>query len=115
MPAASSTRTLRGWNKYGIAPAGGERVFHTSLEYRYRGFALFLDSGTVWDTGVDNSPASFPVTYSVGGRQYVAVATNEGFVHTQAMAQVQKLRMPANGGATLWVFALPDKAPQGAR
>jgi hypothetical protein len=47
------SRTLRGWNKYDIAPAGGERVFHTSLEYRYRGFALFLDSGTVWDTGVD--------------------------------------------------------------
>ena len=47
------SRTLRGWNKYDIAPAGGDRVFHTSLEYRYRGFALFLDSGTVWDTGVD--------------------------------------------------------------
>lgn len=47
------SRTLRGWNKYDIAPAGGDRAFHTSLEYRYRGFALFLDSGTVWDAGVD--------------------------------------------------------------
>jgi hypothetical protein len=47
------SQTLRGWNKYDIAPAGGERVFHTSLEYRYSGFAFFLDSGTVWDTGVD--------------------------------------------------------------
>jgi hypothetical protein len=47
------SRTLRGWNKYDIAPAGGDRVFHTSLEYRYSGLALFLDSGTVWDTGVD--------------------------------------------------------------
>jgi Omp85 superfamily domain len=47
------SRTLRGWNKYDIAPAGGDRVFHTSIEYRYRGLALFLDSGTVWDTGVD--------------------------------------------------------------
>ncbi len=47
------SRTLRGWNKYDIAPVGGERVFHTSLEYRYWGFALFLDSGSVWDSGVD--------------------------------------------------------------
>ena len=47
------SQTLRGWNKYDIAPAGGKRVFHTSLEYRYSGFAFFLDSGTVWDTGVD--------------------------------------------------------------
>ena len=47
------SQTLRGWNKYDIAPAGGERVFHTSLEYRYSGLAFFLDSGTVWDTGAD--------------------------------------------------------------
>ena len=47
------SRTLRGWNKYDIAPAGGDRVFHTSFEYRYHGLALFLDSGAVWDTGVD--------------------------------------------------------------
>ena len=47
------SRTLRGWNKYDIAPVGGDRVFHTSLEYRYSGFALFVDSGAVWDAGVD--------------------------------------------------------------
>jgi Omp85 superfamily domain len=47
------SRTLRGWNKYDIAPVGGDRVFHTSFEYRYLGFALFLDSGAVWDTGID--------------------------------------------------------------
>ena len=28
--------TLRGWNKFDIAPAGGDRLFHASLEYRYR-------------------------------------------------------------------------------
>ena len=47
------SRTLRGWNKYDIAPAGGDRMFHASLEYRYRMLALFLDSGSVWDTGTN--------------------------------------------------------------
>jgi hypothetical protein len=47
------SRTLRGWDKYDIAPAGGDRMFHTSVEYRYRGLALFLDSGSVWDAGID--------------------------------------------------------------
>ena len=47
------SRTLRGWNKYDIAPAGGDRVFHASLEYRYRMLALFLDSGSVWDAGTN--------------------------------------------------------------
>ena len=47
------SRTLRGWDKYDIAPAGGDRMFHASVEYRYRVLALFLDSGSVWDTGTN--------------------------------------------------------------
>lgn len=43
--------TLRGWDKYDIAPAGADRMFHTSIEYRYTGVALFLDVGSVWDAG----------------------------------------------------------------
>jgi hypothetical protein len=41
--------TLRGWNKFDLAPAGGNRVFHSSLEYRYHGIGAFLDGGSVWD------------------------------------------------------------------
>jgi outer membrane protein assembly factor BamA len=47
------SRTLRGWNKYDIAPAGADRMFHASVEYRYRGLALFLDSGSVWNRDTD--------------------------------------------------------------
>ena len=47
------SRTLRGWDKYDIAPAGGDRMFHTSLEYRFHALAFFLDSGAVWDDGTD--------------------------------------------------------------
>jgi hypothetical protein len=43
--------TLRGWNKFELAPAGGDRVFHQSLEYRVHGFALFLDTGAIWNAG----------------------------------------------------------------
>jgi hypothetical protein len=46
--------TLRGWNKFDIAPAGGDRVFHQSLEYRFHNVGLFVDSGSVWNTGTDN-------------------------------------------------------------
>jgi hypothetical protein len=51
--ALGDSRTLRGWDKYDIAPAGGNRVWHTSLEYRYAGFGFFLDTGSVWDDGAD--------------------------------------------------------------
>jgi outer membrane translocation and assembly module TamA len=45
------SHTLRGWDKYDIAPAGADRMFHSSIEYRYTGLALFLDVGSVWDAG----------------------------------------------------------------
>lgn len=45
--------TLRGWDKYDIAPAGGDRVAYSSIEYRYSGLALFLDVGSVWDASAE--------------------------------------------------------------
>ena len=41
--------TLRGWDKFDVAPLGGTRLLYGSLEYRYRPFELFYDFGTVWD------------------------------------------------------------------
>lgn len=46
--------TLRGWNKYDLDPLGGDRVAHGSLEYRYRIFQIFYDTGSVWDRGKDH-------------------------------------------------------------
>ena len=43
------TSTLRGWNKYDIAPAGGDRMFHQSLEFRLWHVGAFFDVGSVWD------------------------------------------------------------------
>jgi hypothetical protein len=45
--------TLRGWDKFDIAPLGGNRVGHASIEYRHRGLALFLDGGSVWQARGD--------------------------------------------------------------
>ncbi len=46
-----NSTTLRGWNKYSIDPAGGNRMVHNSVEYRYGVFQAFYDSGAVWDSG----------------------------------------------------------------
>jgi hypothetical protein len=43
--------TLRGWSKYDIAPAGADRMWHQSVEFRFRGLAYFLDAGSVWNVG----------------------------------------------------------------
>ncbi len=41
--------TLRGWSKFDLDPLGGSRVIHGSIDYRYRFFQLFYDSGAIWD------------------------------------------------------------------
>jgi hypothetical protein len=45
--------TLRGWNKYDIAPAGADRMWHQSIEFRYHAIAYFFDAGSVWDSGTE--------------------------------------------------------------
>ena len=53
--------TLRGWDKYDIAPTGGERMFHSSIEYRYSHVGVFFDAGSVWDRDGDAT-----IRYSTG-------------------------------------------------
>jgi outer membrane translocation and assembly module TamA len=44
-----NTATLRGWDKFDVAPLGGTRLVYGSLEYRYHPLQLFYDFGKVWD------------------------------------------------------------------
>ncbi len=42
---------LRGWNRFDIDPLGGSRMVANTVEYRYRLFDVFYDSGAIWDQG----------------------------------------------------------------
>ncbi|MBY0508467.1 MAG: outer membrane protein assembly factor [Bryobacteraceae bacterium] len=46
-----NTQTLRGWNRFDVAPLGGNRMAHGSAEYRVRGVRLLYDRGAVWTSG----------------------------------------------------------------
>jgi hypothetical protein len=56
-----NSTTLRGFDKYDIAPTGGERMFHSSIEYRFYHVAVFFDTGSVWDRDTDAK-----IRYSTG-------------------------------------------------
>ena len=45
--------TLRGWNKFDLDPLGGSHVAHGSIDYGYRFFQVFYDTGAVWDRPQD--------------------------------------------------------------
>jgi hypothetical protein len=95
------SRTLRGWDKYDIAPAGGDRMFHASLEYQFHGLGMFLDAGAVWDNGADRrmrvstgvtfnpGPVFFTVGFPVNTDEFRAVFTM-GFRFPSPSAGIKK-------------------------
>jgi len=44
-----TSETLRGWSKFDLDPLGGSHVVHGSIDYRYRIFQIFYDTGAIWD------------------------------------------------------------------
>jgi Omp85 superfamily domain len=44
-----NAETLRGWSKFDLDPLGASRVIHGTIDYSYRAFLIFYDTGAVWD------------------------------------------------------------------
>ena len=81
-------------------------LFSGSIDRWFK--AVDQDDGQIlWQQRLDNSPSSYPITYRVDGKQYVAVATNPGSYHANGMERTAGIVNPPTG-ASLWVFALPD-------
>jgi len=93
------SKTLRGWDKYDIAPVGGDRMVYSSIEYRYTGLALFLDIGSVWDA---NSERSVRVSTGFGfhaGPAFLVV----GFpLNTDDLTAVVALGLRIPGAGIRW-------------
>jgi alcohol dehydrogenase (cytochrome c) len=65
------------------------------------------DNGKVmWSVNLGSPVTGYPVTYSVGGKQYVAVSTGNSLVSSGLNTNTRELR-PANA-SNLYVFALPE-------
>ena len=89
-----------------LATAGGV-VFAGAFDRYFRAY----DDATgkvLWRMRLNDVSSSTPITFSVGGRQYVAVTTGQGGFHAASYAVlVPEFRSPPDRSAMLWVFALP--------
>lgn len=62
----------------------------------------------LWQTGLNAAPSSYPITYAIGGKEYVAVVSGGGGpLDAGNTSLAPELDNPA-GGTTLWIFALPN-------
>ncbi len=84
---------------------GGRLVFSGDVNGRFR--ALNDETGELlWEINLGRPVTGFPVTYAVGGRQYIAVSTGSSLTMGGMLRLTPELR-PSSGNS-LFVFALPQ-------
>jgi PQQ-dependent dehydrogenase (methanol/ethanol family) len=91
-----------------LSTAGGI-AFVGDMDRYFR--AVDVKTGKVlWETRLGTSVQGFPLTFSVGGKQYIAVSTGLGGGSPRMVPGVlaPEVHYPSNGNA-LYVFALPDR------
>ncbi len=93
----------------GVLTTDGGVTFVGDLDRTFHAF----DTATgkeLWKTRLGTSVQGFPVSFSVGGKQYIAVPSGLGGGSPRQVPRTIEpdVRHPANGNA-LYVFALPDK------
>jgi len=90
-----------------LLPTAGGVVFGGDWNRYF--YAFDDETGDIlWKIRTNNAINSFPISYEVDGKQYVAVAVGNGSSQARSLATLTpELRVPAAGSA-LWVFALPE-------
>src|SRR2546426_7911274 len=90
-----------------VSTAGGV-AFVGDLDRRFRAFDV-KTGAILWETRLSTSVQGFPVTFSINGKQYVAVTTgNGGGRPRQGRAADAPERAPPATRNSITAFAVPD-------
>ena len=89
-----------------LATAGGV-VFAGALDRRYSAY----DAGTgekLWSVGLPEVPNGTPISYSINGKQYIALIAGYGSPSTNTWpGLVPEITLPPVRSSAVFVFALP--------
>jgi PQQ-dependent dehydrogenase (methanol/ethanol family) len=89
-----------------LVATGGRLLFGGDANGRFRAFDQ--DTGAVlWEVNLGAAVTGYPISYAVGGRQYVAVSTGGSLATGGLNSLTPELRSGSSN--TLFVFALPAR------
>jgi alcohol dehydrogenase (cytochrome c) len=91
-----------------LATAGG-LVFTGSIDRYIRAYDD-MNGKILWEQRLNDVPSSNAITYTVNGKQYLAVVVGNGGAQAATFpALVPEIQNPPDRGAAIWVFELPGK------
>ena len=88
---------------------GKARALNTALAQAKGEIVIALDADTgalMWETRLNGDVSGAPVTFEVGGRQYLAVGAGGRIGQTTSYAALTDTTI-SPGSGVMWVFALP--------
>jgi alcohol dehydrogenase (cytochrome c) len=92
-----------------VLSTAGNIAFVGDLDRRFRAFDV-KTGNVLWQARLGTSVQGFPVAFSAGGKEYIAVTTGLG---GGSPRQVPRAIIPEvhdpNTGHALYVFELPDR------
>jgi PQQ-dependent dehydrogenase (methanol/ethanol family) len=87
---------------------GGGLVLVGDIDRYFKAFDVTTGK-LLWQVRLPNAPHGFPVTYSVRGKQYIAVPANDASPFRQVIETLRAGIALPNDGNVISVFALPDQ------
>lgn len=89
-----------------VLTTGGGLAFVGDLDRRFKAFDVKTGK-VLWETRLGSPLHGYPISYAVGGKQYIAVPTGMGVFKLMTAEQSPDIYQP-NGGNALYVFELPE-------
>jgi len=91
----------------GVVATAGGLVFAGALD---RWFSAYDDQTgkLLWRNRLNDVPSAAPISYSAGGKQYIAMVVGYGSGHSVTFPKLTpEIDLPHTQSSTIWVFALP--------
>ena len=97
-----------------VLATGGGLVFGAAVDQSFKAFDQ-TDGEVLWKTDLGDIAASFPISYSVGGKQHIALVVGQPGLHASALigiamqtsGDMSRFSGLTREGPSLVVFALP--------